>query len=42
MVGSSPAVWARRSALVVLAASDFVGEDELEELGVSHAAGLGD
>ena len=25
-----------------LAAGDFVGEDELEELGVSHAAGVGE
>ena len=35
--GAGPAVGGGR-----LAAGDFVGEDELEELGVAHAAGLGE
>jgi hypothetical protein len=42
MAGSSPAARARRSAGGGLAAGDLVGEDELEELGVAHAGGVGE
>jgi hypothetical protein len=39
MAGSRPAVRARSAADAGLAAGDFVGEDELQELGVAHLAG---